>query len=146
MDHEIALGDRLAFDPYTLSLTDTLLTKLQVFKPGEKDLRDILTLLKDVEVGEDEPSGEISATSIARRCATDWGLYHDVERSLARCAVAVREFGLDEAERARIGRRLERLQEALEAAPKSLGWRLRARVGERRAWHNVVEEQGEDDL
>jgi hypothetical protein len=37
---------------------------------------------------------------------------------------------------------LARLQEAIEAEPKSWTWRLRARIGERRPWHNQVEEQG----
>jgi hypothetical protein len=34
------------------------------------------------------------------------------------------------------------VREAIVAQPKSLRWRLRARVGERRPWYNVVEEQG----
>jgi len=30
---------------------------------------------------------------------------------------------------------------AIDGAPKSLGWRLRARVGTRKAWHNQLELQ-----
>ena len=37
--------------------------------------------------------------------------------------------------------KLARLEEAVEAEPKSRAWRLRARVGTRRPWHDTVEEQ-----
>ena len=40
MDHDIALARRLEIEPYTVSLSDLLLTKLQIFRLEEKDLRD----------------------------------------------------------------------------------------------------------
>jgi hypothetical protein len=36
---------------------------------------------------------------------------------------------------------LARLQSAIEAAPKPVRWRARARIGERRPWHDPVEDQ-----
>ena len=77
MDHQIDLKDRLTLDDYTISPTDQLLTKLQVFHQEEKDVRDVLTLLKDVELAEDEGPADRRRV-IAQRCAADWGLYHDV--------------------------------------------------------------------
>ena len=57
MDHEIELAGRLDSDRYTVSLSDLLLTKLQIFRVNEKDIRDIVTLLDDVEVGEHDAPG-----------------------------------------------------------------------------------------
>ena len=144
MDHELGLKDRLHLDEYTVPVSDQLLTKLQVHTQDEKDVRDTITLLKDLEIDEDEGPGVISLSYIAARCADDWGLQHDVERSLARAEAMLPGYALadDEERRAREG--LARLRRALASAPKSLRWKLRARVGERRPWHNPVEEQGED--
>jgi hypothetical protein len=141
MDHQIDLKDRLTLDDYTISPTDQLLTKLQVFKLEEKDVRDALTLLKDVELTEDEGPGRIGAAYIAERCAADWGLYHDVEANLRRCAEKLARYQLSAEESARVRSGIARLQHALEAAPKSLRWRARARIGERAPWHAPVEEQ-----
>jgi hypothetical protein len=141
MGHQLDLKDRLTLDDYTISVTDQLLTKLQVFELEEKDVRDALTLLKDVELAEDEGQGRIGAAYIAARCATDWGLYHDVERNLSRCAEQLARYRLTAEETARIRSSIARLQSALEAAPKPLRWRARARVGERAPWHAPVEDQ-----
>ena len=146
MDHELDLRDSLDGDDYTLTPADTLLTKLQVFDPGEKDLRDIVTLLKDVEVTEGGGPGTVDSAAVARRCAADWGLSHDVEQTLGRVIEMLDGYGLDGPSRERVRERVARLRRAIEAEPKTLAWRLRAKVGERRPWHNVVEEQGEDDL
>ena len=141
MDHQIDLKDRLGLDDYTISATDQLLTKLQVFRQEDKDVRDALTLFKDVELGEDEGPGRIGMASIARRCAADWGLHHDVQANLARCLEQVPRYALTAAEAARIGDGIARLQSALETEPKPLRWRARARIGERLPWHDPVEDQ-----
>jgi hypothetical protein len=144
MDHAIELKDRLALDEYTIPVTDQLLTKLQINRPDEKDVRDTLTLLKDLDLADEEEPGAIGLRRLAERCAKDWGLYHDVERSLERCATMLPEYLLTPEEEARIRDALARVGGALEAAPKTLAWRGRARVGERRPWFDVVEEQGEE--
>jgi hypothetical protein len=44
-------------------------------------------------------------------------------------------------ERDRLDAKLVHLQKAVEAEPKSRAWRLRAKLGTRRRWHDTVEEQ-----
>jgi hypothetical protein len=144
MDHEIDLKDRLQLDDLTIPVSDQLLTKLQVFRPDEKDARDVLTLLKGLELAEDEAPGVIGLSYVAARCADDWGLHHDVERSLQHCAAVLPSYGLADEDERRVRDGLARVRRAIEGAPKSLRWKLRAKVGERRPWHNDVEEQGED--
>jgi hypothetical protein len=142
MDHEIALKDRLELDDYTVSVTDQLLTKLQIHRPEEKDVRDVLTLLKDLALAEEEGPGVIGLRRLARLCARDWGLFHDVERNLDRCAALLDGYGLSAEEEGRILDGLAGIDRAIEAEPKSIRWRLRARIGERRPWFTEVEEQG----
>jgi hypothetical protein len=149
MDHDIALVRRLEIEPYTVSLSDLLLTKLQIFRLEEKDLRDVVTLLGDVDVdvdadvgGEDAP-GVINGGYVGRLCADDWGLFYDVTTNLARVDERAATFGLDDAQTARVRSGVARLIGAVDGAPKSLGWRLRARVGTRKAWHNEIDDQEE---
>ena len=51
MCHTLHLGDRLSLDDYTIPISDLLLTKLQVVEINEKDIRDLIVILKDHDVG-----------------------------------------------------------------------------------------------
>jgi hypothetical protein len=145
MDHDISLAKRLEIDPYTVSVSDLLLTKLQIFKLNEKDLRDVVTLLTDLEVNVDNNSradaGAIDAAYIARLCADDWGLFYDVAMNLQRVSDRAETFGLDAVQVEHLRRGITQLIGAIDSAPKSVRWRLRARIGTRKSWHNEVDEQ-----
>ena len=141
MDHDIALARRLQIEPYTLSLSDLLLTKLQIFRLNEKDLRDIVTLLADTEVGENDGPGAIDSRYVGRLCAGDWGLFYDVATNLQRVDERAATFALSAAQVARVHHGVLRLIAAIDAAPKSLRWRLRARAGTHRAWHSELDGQ-----
>jgi len=142
MDHAIALGRRLEIEPYTVSLSDLLLTKLQIFRLEEKDLRDVVTLLGDGEVGEEDAPGVINGSYIGELCADDWGLFYDVATNLARVDEGAATLALSDVQAARVRSGIARLIAAIDGAPKSVRWRLRARVGTRKKWHSTVEDQG----
>jgi hypothetical protein len=141
MDHDITLTRRLKIEPYTISLSDLLLTKLQIFRLEEKDLRDIVTLLGDLTVGEEDAPGLINSHYIGELCADDWGLFYDVTINLARVDERAATVDLSAAQLARVRHGVVRLIAAIDGAPKSLSWRLRARVGTRRTWHNAIDNQ-----
>ena len=141
MDHEIPLKERLALAEYTIPVTDVLLTKLQVVHLNDKDVRDIITLLKDVDLADDGTPGAVSPQSIAARCAKHWGLYHDVMNSLELCRRLADGYGLTDDERTRVHEHVGRVKAALQAAPKPISWRLRARIGTRVRWYDEVDEQ-----
>jgi hypothetical protein len=141
MDHDIDLAGRLEIEPYTVSLSDLLLTKLQIFRLEEKDLRDIVTLLGDLEVGAEDAPGSINGAYIGELCADDWGLFYDVTTNLARVDGQSAMFDLGDAQVARVRSSVVRLIAAIDGAPKSLRWRLRARVGTRKTWHNPLDGQ-----
>jgi hypothetical protein len=141
MDHDIALARRLQIEPYTVSLSDLLLTKLQIFRLNEKDVRDIVTLLSDVEVGEEDAPGLINRQYIGKLCADDWGLFYDVALNLQRVDEGAATYDLSDAQVAHVRRGVMQLVAAIDGAPKSVRWRLRARVGTRAAWHSRLDDQ-----
>ncbi len=141
MDHRIELKRRLELEPYTVSLSDVLLTKLQIHEHDARDLRDVVTILKDRPMGDTDAPGVVNVTYIAALCADDWGLSYDVIRSLDAAARLLPGLELSGDELATAEAAVRRLREAIEQAPKTRRWRRRARTGTRRPWHNEVEER-----
>jgi hypothetical protein len=141
MDHRLDLRERLAIEPYTVSVSDLLLTKLQIFRSEDHDLRDIVTLLKDDELADEDAPGTVNAAYLAGLCAHDWGLYYDVMRNLLHCTESLGAYELDAAAEDHVRAALERLTRSIEDAPKTRAWRWRAKIGTRRRWHDYVEEQ-----
>jgi len=50
---------------------------------------------------------------------------------------------LDESERSVVVSRVQKLMAMMEAEPKSFGWRMRARVGERTRWYELPQVDGD---
>jgi len=141
MEHDVALAERLEIERYTISLSDVLLTKLQIPGMAPKDLQDVVALLKDVPLGDESREGVIDVSLVARLCAADWGLHHDVVASLEQTRGSLDEHDLDAGQRRRVAAAVESLLAAIEEAPKTRSWKRRARAGERKPWATLVEEQ-----
>lgn len=140
MSHTLDLGKRLEAEPETLAAAELLLTKLQIAEINAKDLSDAAMLLWDHEPGGADGPDQLNLTPIAARCAADWGLYTTVTDNLAACADLLGELVASAAHRERIARRIAAVTDALTAAPKSVSWQLRAKVGRRVRWYQVPEE------
>jgi hypothetical protein len=140
LDHVIDLRSRLDLHAYAIPLTDTLATKLQMHAPEPRDVRDALMLLATARA-DGAGADAIDAEYLGRLCSHDWGLFYDVALNLQRCSEALPTADLSVEEQDRAAALLARLTGALEGAPKTLAWRLRARVGARRRWWDTVEEQ-----
>jgi hypothetical protein len=139
MCHRLDLGRDLPASGLTIHPADLLLTKLQIVQIEEKDLLDAVALLLDLPT-DGAPAG-IEAARFAAPLAGDWGFYHTVERNLpkvAECAHA--RLGGDQAQA--VAASVDRLRQAMEAAPKSMRWKMRARVGEKVTWYELPEETG----
>lgn len=135
--HRIRLRNRLDAVPLTLSLADLALLKLQVVETNEKDYLDLCAIFADHDVSADD-SG-INLPYIAGLVASDWGLWRTLEMVAERTAQFARDLPGFEA-RDHAVERLERLRDALGAVPKSRGWKLRARVGDRKRWYELPED------
>lgn len=134
MCHNLDFRTRLQTDARTLSLSDLLLTKLQIFEINEKDLVDTMALFLDHDILD---SGQgMKSDYIPRLTATDWGLYKTLTINLEKA----RTFAVEKALPAQIPARIEALLSAIEAQPKSLAWKTRALVGERVRWYELPEE------
>ncbi len=145
MCHRFDFADRLALEPLTLPLADLLLSKLQIVKINRKDLLDILILLREYELGTDD-AGHINLVRITGLTSADWGWWRTVTGNLDRLAdFAAGELRPDEIEtgfpsRQDLAAQLQALRDAIDRAPKSIGWRVRARIGERAPWFDEPEE------
>jgi hypothetical protein len=139
MSHQIPFGDRLALEPVTVPLAELLLTKLQIVQLNEKDVRDALALLHDHPV-EERDGDAINAAQVARLCAADWGLWRTFTANLAALEDHIERYELAEESKGRIAERVGGLQERIEEEPKSFGWRMRAKIGDRKRWYELPEE------
>ncbi len=141
MEHTIDLRKRLTIEAYTISVSDLLLIKLQIYQLNEKDVKDILTIIKDLPLGTHDEPGVINVQYLATLCAKDWGLYHDVTTNIAKTLQQMKNYTLSSTEREQIQQRLLDIKTAIEQTPKSLQWKLRKRIGTRKTWRSQVEDQ-----
>lgn len=139
MSHKFNFRDRLALEAETIPVSDLLSTKLQIVEINEKDIKDVCALLLDHEVAFRQADGEIDATYIAKLCADDWGIYKTFTTNLAKLSQHLEKIGLDENQKKTVMERAKKLGNAIEAAPKSVGWKMRAAVGERKKWYELPE-------
>ena len=141
MSHTLDLGARLDTEPETLPATELLLTKLQIAEVNAKDISDTAMLLWDHEPvpGADGPQ-RLNLAQLARVCGADWGLYTTVTDNLAACSSQLGQLVADKSARATIQERIETIRKGLDAAPKTLAWRMRAKVGRRVRWYELPEE------
>jgi hypothetical protein len=82
----------------------------------------------------------LNSDRIARLCAEDWGLWRTITGNLASCGEMLHEYALPDPERKRVSNRIRAVLQRIEEAPKSRGWRLRAKIGERKRWYELPEE------
>jgi hypothetical protein len=139
MCHALPLAERLTVREDTLPAAELAMTKLQVVSLNAKDRNDLYALLHALEVAEHDDDA-INAVRISELTSGDWGLHHTFELNFARLRDGLAEVGLSEPEQAAVRARIDALHEAIEQAPKSRGWRMRARIGERKRWYEEPEE------
>lgn len=136
--HAWSLRDRVDRDYPTVPIEDLLLSKLQIAEISDRDIRDIIAMFNDHAVGSDVETDAIDAGYISGLCQSDWGLYKTTTMNLDRV-----ESYLDEAElpveEAHVGGRVDALREAIETEPKTVRWKLRSLVGERKQWYRRPE-------
>jgi hypothetical protein len=134
--HRLELSDRLPVDDVSLPLADLLLLHLQGVNFTPQDQKRILALLADHDVGTGAEA--IDPARVVEVCAEDWGWTKTVTMNLEK-AIAAAPAHLTGESPKRVETRARRLIQLIEEAPKSLGWQVRSRMGERRPWYNVPE-------
>ena len=139
MCHKFNIKENILAGTYTLPMTQLLMTKLQVVEKTEKEYKDLIVAFRDFDVmaGEDGIRGD----EIADLCSKDWGVYTTFRKSLE--SLLAKADDLDETERRVVASRVQRLMGMMERAPKSFGWKMRARIGERTRWYELPDRDGD---
>jgi hypothetical protein len=138
MSHKLDLRGRLELDYPTISLTDLLMTKLQIAELNEKDVKDMIFLMNDHDFADSDLPEKINSKYIADLCSKDWGMYKTFTISLKKTLAYVEKVD-DQATRQRVTKRIEELLSVIEKIPKTAKWKLRAKVGEKKRWYGLPE-------
>jgi hypothetical protein len=140
MSHTIEYKGRLELDYPTVPLADILLQKMQIVNLNEKDLKDTIVLLREHEVGETEKE-TVNAGHIVELLRDDWGFYYTVTTNLKRTEECLGQFNqLSDQDRKDVADKIVRLLDAIEKSPKTLRWKMRAKIGTSKKWYDDVEE------
>lgn len=140
MCHEIDFRNRIKVDYPTVSLADLLLGKMQIVKINLKDVKDTVVLLREHGVGEGD-NETVNSKYIAKLLSEDWGLYYTVTTNLREIKERLPTLkALNKEDISDVGTKIDGLLEAVEREPKSMGWRMRAKIGTKKKWYEEVEE------
>jgi len=136
--HTWSLRDRIDRDYPTVPIEDLLLSKLQIAEISDRDVRDIVSMVADHPIERAEGSDGIDATYVAGLCSEDWGLYKTTTMNLDRVEsyVAGNDLPIDDAT---LTDRVDALRNGIETEPKTIRWKLRSLVGERKQWYRQPE-------
>jgi hypothetical protein len=143
MCHTLEFKDRINRLPHTLDVTDLLLSKLQIVELNRKDVHDLLHLLSAYEVLDGDDPENIGLERISKVVREDWGWWRTATGTLDKLVhLGTGEHGdlVPEARKYDPIAQAKHIREFCDTCPKTLKWKLRARVGERVQWYQVPEE------
>lgn len=140
MNHDVPFDHRLELEELTIPLADMLLEKMQIVNINEKDVIDIIMLLREHPIGHAAPE-TIDTRYVTALLSNDWGFYYTVTENLKKIQNRLPSFGeLTEEDRADISGKIQTLLKIIEDEPKTLGWKMRSKVGTKKNWYREVEE------
>ena len=140
--HIIRWTGRLEVDSPSIPLAELLLEKMQIVQINEKDVIDTIMLLLEHPLG-DIDKETINIKRVAELSAVDWGLWRTMTMNLNKVRLLAQGYDqLTSEQKAVIETQVNGALARIEAEPKALPWRLRARVGDRVKWYKDVDEVG----
>jgi hypothetical protein len=138
--HTVRWKDRLEIDRETIPLAELLLQKMQIVEINEKDLIDTITLLLEFPLG-DSDVDTINIERVAQVCGKDWGWWRTLTMNLDKVRQMADHYAeLTDEEKRRVADQVAAALDRIEAEPKSIPWKLRAKVGDRKKWYRDVDE------
>jgi hypothetical protein len=138
--HTVPWKGRLEIDADTIPLAELLLQKMQIVQINEKDLIDTMMLLLEHPLG-DTDDATINIGRISELCGKDWGWWRTLTMNLGKVRQMAEHYEeLTEDETRRVSEQVEAALDRIEAEPKSMSWKLRAKVGDRKKWYRDVGE------
>jgi hypothetical protein len=140
--HTIPWKGRLETHETTIPLAEMLMQKMQIVQINEKDIIDTIMLLLEHPLG-DEDGDVLNIGLVARVCAKDWGWWRTLTMNLDKVRQAAGAYDLGPDERDRVVAQADAILRRLDGEPKSIGWKMRAKVGDRKKWYRDVGELAE---
>jgi hypothetical protein len=138
--HVVSWNERLEVDSPTIPLAELLLEKMQIFQINEKDIIDTIMLLLEHPLG-DHDDEVINIKRVSELLAKDWGLWRTSTMNLEKVKQMAGHYPqLNDDDQAHVVNQVEQSLASIEEEPKSRGWKLRARVGDRVKWYKDVDE------
>jgi len=138
--HAINWAGRLEVDSPTIPLAELLLEKMQIVQINEKDVIDTIMLLLEHPLGDNDRE-VINMKRIAEICSNDWGFWRTLTMNLGKVRSLAQGYSqLTSEQKSHVESQVNEAMARIEKEPKSLAWRLRARVGDRVKWYKDVDE------
>jgi hypothetical protein len=147
--HDIHLGlrpgkGRLELDYPTLGLADLVLEKTQIHEITEKDVKDLVALLREHGLSRGEELEKVNLDRVAKVLAEDWGFWYDAKIALTSVMGFTQRYAgkglISREDSSDVEGKIDVILKYIEAEPKTEGWKRRARVGIARKWWRDVEE------
>jgi hypothetical protein len=138
--HSIPFAGRLEVDRDTIPLAEMLMQKMQIVEINEKDIVDTIMLLLEHPLGNTDVDA-IDIARVAGVCAKDWGWWRTLTMNLDKVRQMAAAYPqLSDEDKARVAEQVAVARERIDAEPKSMAWRMRARIGDRKKWYRDVGE------
>jgi len=138
--HVLHWTDRLEVDSPSIPLAEMLLEKMQIVQINEKDVIDTIMLLLEHPLGDNDRE-TINMQRIAGLCSSDWGLWRTTTMNLEKVRQLAQGYAqLNAGQKESLDAQVKAALARIDQEPKSLAWRLRARVGDRVKWYKDVDE------
>ena len=138
--HTIYWNGRLEVDRPSIPLAEMLLEKMQIVEINEKDIIDTIMLLLEHPLGDNDEE-TINIDRIAGICGSDWGFWRTTSMNLDKVRQLAQGYEqLSNDQKKHIDLQVKTALACLDEAPKTLAWKLRARVGDRVKWYKDVDE------
>ena len=139
--HTVEWNGRLEIHDWTIPLAEMLMQKMQIVQINEKDLIDTIMLLLEHPLTEDDEG--VNMALVARTCGKDWGWWRTLTMNLGKVRQAAAAYDLSADEQQDVEQQVDAALARIEEEPKSMGWKMRARIGDRKKWYQDVGEIAE---
>lgn len=135
---------RLELDSPTITISDLLLEKLQIHEINEKDIKDIIVLLRAHKIAFSEERDSINLDYILRVLNNDWEFWYEAVTNLNKVAYFAEKYVKDNLlspeDLVDVTNKIKEILSSLNNSQKSKKWLERAKIGTKKKWWRDVEE------
>ena len=141
MNHTVPYAGRLEVDSPTTPIGELMCQKLQVVKINEKDIKDLIVLIRAHDVGMDDQEKINMKVLNFVGMFNEWGWYYTATMNLIKVKKFANDYPqLSPEDREIVGKRVDKLLAYIEEQPKSFKWKMRSKMGTKTMWYNPVED------